>query len=55
MDKFVQNNLRKQAIKNGTWLTGFNGMMPIVLALVVSLVLGGAAVVNYCHTGCNMF
>lgn len=55
MDKFVRSNLKEQAIKNGTWLSGLNGMLPILLVLFISLFLGGYAVVNYCYSGCNIF
>ena len=55
MDKFVHNNVRARAVKKGTWLAGLNGLLPIMLALVVSLALGGVAVANYCISGCNVF
>ena len=54
MSKFVPH-VKDRAVKNGTWFASLNGLLPIILALVVSLALGGVAVANYCNTACNMF
>ena len=53
MEKFVQNDIKEQAIKKGAWLTGLNNTLPIWIVLAVSVVLAGYIVVNYCSSSCS--
>ena len=53
MEKFVQSNIKEQAVKKGLWLSGLNSLFPIFLVLVVSLVLAGIAIANYCPVACQ--
>jgi len=55
MDKFVQSDIKSQAVENGTWLSSINSTLPIAFILAVSLILGGMAVVNYCLPSCQLF
>ena len=52
MEKFVQSDIKEQAVKKGIWLAGLNNTLPIWVVLAVSLVLAGLAVVNYCASSC---
>jgi hypothetical protein len=54
MEKFVQSEIRAQAIRNGTWLSSINNTLPILIVLAVSFVLGTIAVVNYCYPNCQL-
>ena len=55
MEKFVQNDIKSQAIKRGRWLSSINNTVPIVIVLAVSVLLSGLAVANYCNPGCQLF
>ena len=53
MEKFIQSDIKEQAIKKGIWLSGLNSFFPILLVSVVSLVLAGIAIANYCSIACQ--
>ena len=55
MEKYVQSDIKAKAVRSGTWLNGINGIAPIIVILMFSLVLAGIAIMNYCGSSCSLF